>query len=36
VFVGHFDDAAADRCVPDRVARCRSTFVVSDYDELVR
>lgn len=36
VFVGHFDDAAAERCVPERVARCRSTFVVSDYDELVR
>jgi hypothetical protein len=36
VFVGHFDDPAADQCVPDRVARCRATLVVSDYDELVR
>jgi hypothetical protein len=36
VFVGHFDDPAADRCVPDRVTRCRNTFVVTDYDGLVR
>ena len=36
VFVGHFDDPAADDCVPDRVERCRMTLVVSDYDELVR
>jgi hypothetical protein len=36
VFVGHFSDGAADRCVPERVERCRTTFVVSDYDELVR
>ncbi|MGH2382169.1 MAG: hypothetical protein ACRDG7_13245 [Candidatus Limnocylindria bacterium] len=36
VFVGHFDDAAADACVPERVERCRDTFVVNDYDELVR
>jgi hypothetical protein len=36
VFVGHFDDAAAERCVPDRIDRCRNTLVVSDYDELVR
>ena len=36
VFVGHFDDAAASSCVPDRVERCRETLVVSDYDELVR
>ena len=36
VFEGHFDDPAAERCVPERVERCRSTFVVSDYDELVR
>lgn len=36
VFVGHFDDAAADRCVPARVERCRNTLVVNDYDELVR
>jgi hypothetical protein len=36
VFVGHFDDAAAEACVPERAARCRTTLVVSDYDELVR
>jgi hypothetical protein len=36
VFIGHFDDAAADRCVPERTDRCRNTFVVSDYDGLVR
>ena len=36
VFVGHFDDAAASSCVPDRVERCRNTFVVTDYDEQVR
>jgi hypothetical protein len=36
VFVGHFDDPAADSCVPERVDRCRNTLVVEDYDELVR
>jgi hypothetical protein len=36
VFVGHFDDPAAEACVPERVERCRNTLVVSDYDELVR
>ena len=36
VFVGHFDDAVAAACVPDRVERCRNTFVVTDYDEQVR
>lgn len=36
VFVGHFDDPAADGCVPDRLERCRETLVVDDYDELVR
>ncbi|MDH4334542.1 MAG: hypothetical protein OEW24_04680 [Chloroflexota bacterium] len=36
VFIGHFDDAAADRCVPERTERCRNTFVVSNYDGLVR
>jgi len=36
VFVGHFSDPAADSCVPERVERCEETFVVSDYDELVR
>ena len=36
VFVGHFDDAAAANCVPDRVERCQNTLVVVDYDELFR
>ena len=36
VFVGHFADAAAVSCVPERVERCERTFVVTDYDELVR
>lgn len=36
VFVGHFDDPVAARCVPERAERCRNTLVVSDYDELVR
>lgn len=36
VFVGRFDDPAAAGCIPERVARCRATFVVTDYDGLVR
>ena len=36
VFVGHFADDVAASCVPERVERCEATFVVSDYDELVR
>ncbi len=36
VFVGHFDDPASQRCVPERADRCRNTFVVSDYTGLVR
>jgi hypothetical protein len=36
VFVGSFDDPAAADCVPERVGRCRATFVATDYDELVR
>jgi hypothetical protein len=36
VFVGAFDDPAASACVPERVERCRNTFVVTDYDEQVR
>ena len=36
VFVGHFSDATAEDCVPERVERCRNTLVVNDYDELVR
>jgi len=36
IFTGHFDDAAAATCVPDRVDRCRNTFVVTTYDGLLR
>lgn len=36
VFVGHFGDPAAARCVPERRDRCENTFVVTDYDELYR
>jgi hypothetical protein len=36
VFVGRFDDPAANACLPERIARCRNTFVVTDYDGLVR
>lgn len=36
VFVGHFHDPAAEECTPELVDRCRSTFVVSDYDGLLR
>ena len=36
VFVGHFADAMAASCVPQRVERCDNTLVVTDYDELVR
>ena len=35
IFSGHFDDAAASSCVPDRLERCRNTFVVGTYDGLV-
>lgn len=36
VFVGHFDDPAAASCAPQLRAWCRDTFVVSDYEGLVR
>lgn len=36
VFVGSFDHPTAAGCVPERVERCRATFVPTDYDELVR
>lgn len=36
VFVGHFDDAAAAECDPALRERCRNTFVVTDYDGLLR
>ncbi|HEX5396193.1 MAG TPA: hypothetical protein VFX74_03785 [Candidatus Limnocylindria bacterium] len=35
VFVGHFDDPATAKCVPERAERCRNTFVASDYDPLI-
>jgi hypothetical protein len=35
VFVGHFDDAATAKCVPEREDRCRNTFVATDYDPLI-
>jgi hypothetical protein len=36
VFMGHFADPVAASCVPDRVERCRNTFVVSDYNGILR
>jgi hypothetical protein len=36
VFTGHFDDAASSSCQPDRVERCRDTFVVTGYDALIK
>ena len=36
VFIGHFDDPAAADCAAALRERCRDTFVVSDYDGLVR
>lgn len=36
VFVGHFDDPAAANCTAALRERCRSLFVVNDYDGLVR
>jgi hypothetical protein len=36
VFIGHFDDPAAAGCRTDLVDYCRSVFVVSDYDGLIR
>ena len=36
IFIGHFDDAAAADCAPELRELCRNTFVVSDYDGLVR
>jgi hypothetical protein len=32
IFTGHFNDSAAEGCVPDRLERCRETFVVTTYD----
>ena len=36
VFDGHFDDPVAASCQPDRVERCRNTFVVSGYEGLIK
>lgn len=36
IFTGHFDDPASASCLPERLDRCRSTFVVSTYDGLLR
>lgn len=36
VFVGSFDDPAAAHCSPERMALCRNTLVVTDYDGLIR
>lgn len=36
IFTGHFADSASQGCVPDRLARCRKTFVVSTHDGLLR
>jgi hypothetical protein len=36
VYIGHFDDPASAQCVPERLERCRNTFVATDYDEQVR
>ena len=36
VYVGHFDDEAAADCPAALREFCRNTFVVSDYDGLVR
>lgn len=36
VFVGHFDDPAARQCGATLIDDCRSVFVVTDYDGLLR
>lgn len=36
IFTGHFADPASANCVPERVDRCRATFVVTTYDGLIR
>jgi hypothetical protein len=35
IFEGHFNDAAAASCVSERRDRCRNTFVVSDYINIL-
>ena len=36
VYVGHFNDPAAEQCAAELVEACRALFVVSDYDGLIR
>lgn len=36
IFTGRFADPASQSCVPDRLARCRNTFVVSTYNGQLR
>jgi hypothetical protein len=36
VYVGRFDDPAAGGCATQLRERCRDTFVVNDYDGLLR
>ena len=36
VFVGRFADPTAASCILERIERCESTFVVTDYEEYVR
>ena len=36
IFTGHFADPSSERCVPDLLARCRNTFVVSTHDGLLK
>jgi hypothetical protein len=36
VFVGHFDDRAADQCTAARVTLCRNTFVVTEYSGQIK
>jgi hypothetical protein len=35
IVTGHFDAPASSECHPDRAARCRATFVVTQVDGLV-
>jgi hypothetical protein len=35
IFTGHFNDAAAADCQPEREERCRNTFVVDGYDNIL-
>jgi hypothetical protein len=35
IFTGHFNDATAADCQPEREERCRNTFVVDGYDNIL-